>query len=250
MSEAIKNMHNWIKLYYPDMIYTCIIIIAMVYLLVAKKEQRRSIVYPIIVILICILNPFLYQKLLRKMVYWRMFWMIPDAILVSLALTDIIKRCRLKWVKTILFTAAILLVVITGVRVYNRDVFDFTKNPQKVSDNTQKVCDAILSIDEHPRCIIPDGMYTEARQYNGDIELMYGRNADGYINELSEKYKEVHYNMCSDAPNYEYVFEVAHRDGYDFVVCNKNKPVPDEVLQRYGYVGCLDAGEYWVYYDE
>ncbi|MBQ9609884.1 MAG: hypothetical protein IJV15_10640 [Lachnospiraceae bacterium] len=250
MMESIKQMYNWIRAYYPDMIYVSVIIVAALYLFICKKEHRKSIIWPLIVILICILNPVIYKLMLRRMVYWRMFWMIPDAILIAYAVTDIIKRCKSVWSKIILAAGFTVAIAVMGVNVYNRDVFDLTRNPQKVSANTKEVCAAILSVDSHPKCIIPDGMYTEARQYNGDIELMYGRNADGYINELNDRYKNVHYQMQSDTPDYEYVFSIAKEDGYNFVVCNKNKPVPDNILQMYGYVSCLDAGEYWVYYDE
>lgn len=249
MSESLKSMNNWIKLYYPDMIYVCVIVIAAVYLFVYKKEHRKSIIYPLIVILICILNPVLYQKLLSRMVYWRMFWMIPDAVIIAYAVTDIIKRGKTYLVKGMLLAAGVCCIIFTGVRVYDKDVFDWTKNPQKVSADTEAVCDAILAIDKHPKCVIPDGMYCEARQYNGDIELMYGRNAEHYINNLAEKYIPVHFQMQSDNPDYDYVFSVAKEDGYNFVVCSKEKPVNETILIRYGFNGCVDAGNYWVYYD-
>lgn len=250
MADTINQMQNWIKQYYPDIIYVCLIIVAAIYLFVCKKEHRKSLICPIIVILICILNPIIYQKLLSRMVYWRMFWMIPDAILISYAITDIIKKCKPVWIKSLLIIAGICGIIITGVRVYNEELFVRTQNLQKVSANTEKVCDTILAIDKNPKCIIPDGMYCEARQYNGDIELMYGRNAEGYINELSERYMLVHFFMQQDEPDYEYIFSVAKEDGYDFIACQKKKAVPDEILEKFGYDGCADAGEYWVYYSE
>lgn len=250
MTELINQMQNWIKQYYPDTIYVCVIVVAAIYLFVCKKEHRKSIIYPIIVILICILNPVIYQKLLRRMVYWRMFWMIPDAVLISYAITDIIKRSKPVWIKSILLVTAICGIIITGVRVYNKELFIKIQNLQKVSANTEKVCDTILAMDRNPKCIIPDGMYCEARQYNGDIELMYGRNAEGYINELSERYMLVHFFMQQDEPDYEYIFNVAKEDGYNFIVCQKKKAVPGEILEKYGYDRCADAGEYWVYYGE
>lgn len=250
MTEAINQMYNWIRLYYPDMIYVIIMMISVGYLLMCKKEHRKSIMYPVIVILICILNPIIYQKLLSKMVYWRMFWMIPDATIIAYAVTDIIKKCKPVWGKMILLITCMGTIIHVGKNVYNRDVFDRIQNPQKVSADTEAVCDAILAIDKHPRCVMPDGMYAEARQYNGDIELMYGRNAEGYINNLADKYIPVHQQMQAESPDYDYVFSVASEDNYNFIACNKRKPVPDEVLRKYGYVGCLDAGNYWVYYDE
>lgn len=248
MTETINQMYNWIKLYYPDMKYVILIIISMGYICVCKKEHRKSIIYPIIVILVFVLNPIIYQKLLKNMSYWRMFWMIPDAIIISYAITDIIKKCKALWSKVILILACMGMIIFFGKNVYNRDVFDIIKNPQKVSADTETVCEAILAIDKHPRCIMPDGMYVEARQYNGDIELMYGRNADGYINELDDRYMNVHYQMQSETPNYDYVFSVAREDEYSYVVCNKNKPVSDDILQMYGYSSCIDVGNYWVYY--
>lgn len=248
MVESINQMYNWIRAYYPNVIYVVVIVLSAIYLFVCKEKHRKSIIYPTMVILICILNPIIYKLLLSRMVYWRMFWMIPDAILIAYAVTDIIKRCKPIWSKLILIVGFGIAIIAMGINVYNRDVFDRIHNPQKVSANTEAVCDAILSVDAHPRCVIPDGMYAEARQYNGDIELMYGRNAEGYINVLNDRYKNVHYQMQSEMPDYEYVFSVAKEDGYNFVVCNKNKPVPDKILQMYGYVSCLDAGEYWVYY--
>ena len=248
MVESVKEMYNWIKLYYPDMVYVCIMIAAAIYLFVCKKENRRSVISPIIVILICILNPVIYQKLLSRMVYWRMFWMIPDAIIIAYAATDIIKRCNKVTVKMVLLASFISVIVITGVCMYNRENFELIQNPQKVTADTEEVCDAILSIDKHPRCVLPYDMYSEARQYNGDIELMYGRNAEGYINKLDEKYWYVFYELFLDEPNYEYVFSTAAADGYNFIVNTKDKPVEEEVLIKYGYLSSMPAGEYVVYY--
>lgn len=250
MSESIRDMINWLKQYYNDKFYIIITIAALIYLFTVKKEHRKALICPLIVIILCIFNPFLYQKFLIGVSYWRMFWMIPDAMLIAYVITDIIKRLKPIYGKVIILLSFIVLIVCIGTNMYNRELFCKIQNPQKVSPQTKEICDVILSVDKHPKCIIPDGMYIEARQYNGDIELMYGRNAEGYINELPEKYMYVHYYMWTDSPNYEYVFEAAKRDGYNFVVCNKNKPVPDDILDKYGYGDCLDAGGYWVYCKE
>ena len=249
MSLLLSEMINWIKTYYGDAIFLTMAVFSYIYIFVCFKKVRSLIIYPSAFILFLLLNPLLYKYIFKGGRYWRFFWMFPSIIMISVAITMLIKSSKTVYEKLIVSIVFVLLIVIKGTNVYQNGGFEKTDNLFKVNPETQAVCSVILEYDESPRCILPNPIFCEARQYSGDIELMYGRDVQGYIMRAPDDIKKVYACMESEMPDYEYVLSKAFEGRYEFVVTKELKPVDDITLDKYGYNLIQNVDGYNIYYN-
>lgn len=249
MSVLIEEMINWIKLYYGDAIFLTMAFFSYIYLFIYSSKIRTTIIYPSAFLLFLLLNPILYKIIFRAGRYWRFFWMLPNAIIIAAAITLIIKKSNNNIYKIIVLCLVSLFIVIKGTNVYQNAGFVKTQNYYKISANTLAVCDAILEKDKSPKCVMPSTLFCEARQYSGDIELMYGRDVQGYIRGVSEDVRKVYEYMESDNPDYDYILSQSLEGGYGFVVTYDSKPIDDITLDKYGYKLINNVVGYNIYYN-
>lgn len=244
------QIHYWITAYYGNKIYLCFAVAAICLVLFLSKTVREKIVFPYIVTTLIIINPLLYKYLFSKIVYWRLFWMLPLGIVIACAMVLLIKKIKSRIFKCFLFIAFVLCLVTKGTNVYVDSGMIKTQNEQKVSMYVKDVCDYILSIDEHPKCIMPNNMYTEVRQYSGNIEMMYGRNADGFINVIDDVSQRVAEELSAENPNFEYICGQAYIQKFNFIVSPDSKKIPIDILEKYGYVQAKNIDGLDIYYSD
>lgn len=243
MTEAMNNIIAWYSDFYGDGFFLTVAMAAYVYLFVYHKESRRRFLYPLALLVFCIVNPVLYYTIYKNIIYWRLFWMIPDGVIIAWAITLLVRDCGKKWEKAAVLVFVCGIVLIKGTSVYKNGEFTTWQNPEKVAQEVVDVCDIMLGIEEEPRCILPQTLYCEARQYSGDIKMMYGRNVNGYIVWQSQEQMDMFYNMESEAPDFNYILSQAQAMGYDFVVTYDRNVISDDILSQYQYyeAGCVDG---------
>lgn len=249
IEESNKIIGQWIQEYYYDWEYLLVIAIAFVYLFIVCKGLRYRWLLPIVAILFIVVNPILYQYVFSKIVYWRLFWMLPSSLLIATAIVVFIKRQRLVWKKWLLLLATSGLIVTQGYSVFGYGNFESVQNWEKISQETIEVCDVMLEIDENPRAIVSQNLFSEIRQYAPKIELMYGRNAYGYIREIEGNALDIHHHMLADERDYAYILSRAIDCKYNFVVVEKDKEIQGEKLSNYEYKECGRSENYIVYYN-
>lgn len=249
MIETFNIILNFIYRYYGEGIFLILAIMSYVYLMIKCIDLRGKILYPIGLILFCIVNPILYKFIFSHIIYWRLFWIMPDAIIIALAAVKLMQECSGRVKKSILLTVYAAIIILLGQNAFTHAEYIMVENQYKISAETIEICDIILEISDEPRCIMPESIFSEVRQYSGDIEMMYGRNADEYISEISGPYKAIYKLMESDSPNYETILAKAEFDGYNFVVCEEAKPIEQSLLDIYGFEEVDRTKENIVYYD-
>ncbi len=249
MSICITEMINWIKDYYGDAIFLTMALFSCAYLYVYSTKVKKAIIYPSAFILFLLLNPVLYKLIFKAGRYWRFFWMLPNAILIASAITFLVIKSEKKINKIIVIAIFSIFIVVKGTNVYQNAGFVKTQNMYKLSEDTVAVCDVILEYDSSPRCIMPSTLFCEARQYNGNITLLYGRDVQGYIMGVSDDIRSVYSSMESETPDYSFILEKATDGGYGFVVTYDSKPIEDNVLDTYGYNIIQSTNGYKIYYN-
>ena len=249
MSILIEEMINWIKLYYGDAIFLTMAFFSYIYLYIYNSKIRKTIIYPSAFLLFLLLNPILYKFIFRAGRYWRFFWMLPNAIIIATAITLIAKKSDKRIHKVIVISLVTLFIIVKGANVYQNAGFVKAQNLYKVDANTQAVCDAILEYDKSPKCVMPSTLFCEARQYSGDIELMYGRDVQGYIRGVSDDVRKVYESMESDNPDYDYILSQSLEGGYGFVITYDSKSIDDTILDKYGYNLINNVVGYNIYYN-
>lgn len=247
MRAWLQPIIDWITAYYGDKWYLLFVVIAYLYLLFATKDSRKRFVYPCMLIGFLVLNPVLYQYVYTKIVYWRLFWLFPNGLVIAYATVLFMKRRKHIAAKLLAPVVLVCLIVAKGTNMYTHAGLAPKANMEKVSVQTKEVCDMVLALSDHPRMIAAFDLCSEIRQYSGDIELMYGRNAEGYINLLDDISMRVANEMRSETPDFEFIFMQAVAKKYEFVVVESYKSVDGAILNRYGYTLASSVGGYNVY---
>lgn len=248
MSGVIETISRWIKLFYGDGFFVLLAVFAYVYLFFCVKETRKRILFPVLLLCVVVFNPILYKYIFYRIIYWRLFWMLPNSIAIAYAVVKLLQdKSVIK--KGIILGVFSVMLVVKGTNVFDNGGFGPIQNVYKIADEVVEVCDVVLALDESPRCIMPSPLYCEVRQYSGDIELMYGRDIEGYINsrEVKQEFRDVHAELVKEIPNYDYVLSVAKDNGYDFVIVDHNKPITNNVLEVYGYVLISSSDAFDIY---
>lgn len=244
INEITENVY----MYYGDAVFLIAAIMSYVYLLVKSEDLRGKLLYPIGLIMFCVVNPVLYKLVFSEIIYWRLFWMFPDAIIIAAASTKLLKNLVKKWQKILLFAALMLMILLTGKNAFLNADYVIAENWHKIPNEIKEVCDIILEIDDEPSCIMPEALYSDVRQYSGDIEMLYGRNAiDRFIIKSNVASKRIYLELNKEDTDYDYVFAMSSTQNCNFVVLEE--AVDDEIAAGYGYELIEDTDKYYIYYN-
>ncbi len=249
MREAAKTILNYIKDYYPDRMYLLVFLFALCYIFITNKKLRNKLIVPMLVIMLVVINPVLYKLVFRKLIYWRFFWIFSDVLIISYVITDLVRKSDKVWVKIWISCFCAAVIALSGVNIFRSGVFVKAQNKEHLDAHTKAVCDAMLAISDEPKCIVPLELTWEARQYNGDIQMMYGRNADGYINRVDPACDLVQESIAAGV-GFDYVFTMAGMHGYPFVVTLAWKQPEEALVSKFGYTKCFEDEMYALYYSK
>lgn len=251
MLDAIKTMINWFQAYFADGFFLILAIPSYIYLFITSKNVRVRLLLPIAMVVFCLINPLLYKLVLEKTIYWRLFWMIPDAIIIAIAVTSLIKRCNSDWLKLVILGGMTVLIMAKGTNAFVYGNFTKVQNWVKLAGSTVTVCDTIREIETSPKVLFPRSLYCEVRQYAPEIEMMYGRNGDGYIYWCPPECLLTIWQMENREPNFAFIFKQAGLSDCDFVVLEEAKAVVVDsgILEQYQYTEVARTSGYVIYYN-
>lgn len=223
-------------------------LLSCVYLYVTSPKDRIRVVYPILIAVVLALNPFSTSLLFSSMSYWRFLWMVPDGVLIAFFFVKLIRSGKRKREMAVIFTSLMLILVISGTYVYGEGKFTKAMTPDKLDRGIKGVCDLMLELDDNPRAIMRDKYLCATRQYSGDIELYYGRNIHWYIT-YHDWIHEHYYKMLeSRNPNYDKLLALCVDEDLNFIVTYANKPIPENVLEEYGFREIAGKDNSIIYY--
>ncbi len=248
MEEAMYQITHWCQEYYGDGFFLMMAIVSYIYLFAHGKNEKKRLIYPIALLVFCVLNPLLYFLVFYQIIYWRMFWVIPDALVIACAVTKLVKASEKMLDKVLILVMVLAFLIYNGTNVYENGGFTFIQNPEKVDQPVKEVCDIMLELEDSPRCILPRPLLTQARQYSGQIQTMYGRNVQGYILDANEDQWGMFYKMESGTVNFNFIFRVASEQGYHFVVTYEWHEALKSVLEKYHFREVDVVGDYRIYY--
>jgi hypothetical protein len=253
--EAVKNIMDTITYYfdcfYGNGRYLALLLAAVAGLFILSKKDRK-LIYPILILILVIANPVLYRYVFNKLVFWRLFWMIPEVLIIALAATRMIMTLEKKWEKTIGLVLVSAIIILLGQNGFKNGGFAPAENAYKIPQSAADVYDAILEKDDSPRAIMPLQLLYYARMYDGSIETMYGRDVEGtYIVYSDQRRKDMYAQIESEDPDYRYIISTAYDQGYNFVVISSEKIQPDPAcLAEFGYEDMGVVNGYRILYRE
>lgn len=121
---------------------------ALLYLLVIKdKKDKDVLAYLGVIILILFFNPATFwligKKVLGDQSYCRMLWTVPQVIVMAYAGSDIVLKQAEKAKQYLVCITCILMLMVSGRLIYNRDNFSLRDNFYGLSDEVVEIAKAI-----------------------------------------------------------------------------------------------------------
>lgn len=247
MIDTIKALINYLnQYYYGHRKYLLLAVLCGLYLLICEKQIRKKFIIPLSLIVLVVINPILYEKVFVHIVYRRLFWLFSDVILVNLTIVSIIKKYGNKLIKVFMFVISCSLIVILGKYQYiHTDMFNPTVSLEKLPKGVVEVCDYLLSVDQHPKCIMDQQISNYVRQYSADISMLFGRDATGYIMPISAEAKQVYDDLMKG--RFAKVLQYANDHNYYFLVTEEDTVIDPLILDAYGFKQTFICGQYIVY---
>ena len=250
MKEILQTFYDYTVQFFGDGVYLVLAVIAGVFLMFTDKKKYGKIIWPSLLILFVIYNPWVYKYILDRSRFWRMFWTIPFVLIAGLGFMELLKSCNGTFKKLFITFAMLLVIYLCGSNVFEGVGQGKNTNAYRLTQETIEVADVMLKYDDSPKCIIPRSLYTAIRQYSGEIHPMFGRNMDGYMYDAGELEQKIFEEMLEDEPDYGYILYHARRLRYDFVVVDSSKPIYGELAEEYGYSLLEDQRDYMIYFNE
>ncbi len=248
MEAAMNEITYWYQQYYGDGFFLMMAMVCYIYLYAHEKKERKRFLYPAALLVFCVANPLLYFLVFHQIIYWRLFWLVPDALVIAYTVTKLVQASGKMASKLLVLLMTGALLVINGTNVYQKGGFTLIQNPEKVEKPVKEVCDFMLELEESPRCILPAPFLWQARQYSGKIQTMYGRNVQGYILDANEDQWGMYYEIESGQADYDFIFRRASELGYEFVVIYEWNEVEKSVPGVYNYQEAALIDDYRIFY--
>ena len=242
MLDSLSIMKDWIHKYYGNGWFLIIAVVCYVFLFCESKEWKQKLVYPVLFLLFIMLNPLLYKVLFKSTRYVRWFWMLPNLYVVAAAIIRMLQKLNRKWEQVLIFIGFSVASF-----AYYSEKYTKTQNEYKLDQEIVDICDIILERDSDPKCIFGYPLYNRVRQISGDIKMLYGRDANGYILRATDLQKEIFNQMMSASPDYNRILEVAVQENCEFITTPKDKAISEEILHTYLFEKIAETNNYVVY---
>lgn len=255
MNEIMEITEKMLWLYTGDCWYFLIFLVCAGYLF-SKNKARSEIRFinhymiGIGFIYICpVTAKIIMDYCIGKSVYWRMFWLLPMAMVVALAVTFIASEMDSKVHKNLFVLAILLLLIFSGNFMYSKDVFTKSVNAYKLPEDIFSVCDMIEDHAENNRitAVFPTEFLPYVRQYDANIYLPYGRRVETETSPSSDARKLFDVMNQTDK-SAEELAQLAKQNGCQYIVVSKEDAVNNN-LSDGDFKAVADSGNYIIYYD-
>ncbi len=247
-AAAFSKVLRWLDSYASDRALIIMTLVSLALLAVLSRDDRRRIFWPMVIGAVVILNPVLYYYIYYRIIYWRLFWLLPDTVIIALACVRLLERLPARFIRIPVFVLLCALIMFLGRYTYGESSFTKNVNPEGVSDATHAVADYLLSREESPLCLVESSLYMDIRQYDGNIRLVYGRNAEGYITRAKRSARRAAAAMRKEKTPYRRVLKFAVSRKCSYIVVDKTDPIPKALRDKYKYEKVRTIFDYIVYH--
>ncbi|MBO5303762.1 MAG: MBL fold metallo-hydrolase [Lachnospiraceae bacterium] len=222
----------------------------------AEADKRFLFIgYTLLFFIICFFP--LTAKVIMKLlgnggnVYWRMFWLLPTAIVTAYTAVQILMQMETKVKRYALLALMLVVIAMTGTFVYNDAIFDPKQNNYKLPNDTIQICD-IIEADakangvESKKLIVPNELLTTIRQYDATILMPYGNEVVKGNKAQNDNSANIYRLMNTEPKNWEAICWYAGIEGCNYIAY----PIDDAVtaaLEGLGYAKIGNNEKYNVF---
>lgn len=201
-----------------------IYVICLIYLFFRDRDKRRLIVYPSVILMVVMINPFFYWKisapLLEHYGYSRDLWMLPVIPVISMTLADIFSDVR-SWITA----AAVSAISIAAFRTVGGYVYTFKnasggyetgfspcKNLYKLPQEAVDIDYYLRQMDQDPKIIADTSISTYIRLIDPEVKTAWGRN------NTNSGDSSVYLANKGEDFDWDKAYYLASMEGYEFYV--------------------------------
>lgn len=182
-------------------------------------------------------------------VYWRMFWILPIAIVLAYTGTKLISSISQGKIfkKLVAVVMSVLLIALAGNSVFHLLNNDVDLGKTKLPLEIEGICvavkeDAKIRMEEEVKVIVPDEFVCYIRQYDGTIKMPYGRR-------VGNRNQKLHDLMNNSSLNAKGLLKRVRKRNCNYMVYNiTDYPKADKKLKRQELELIATIGKYGVYY--
>ena len=235
------SFFNACKEYFSNTVMVPLFVIALIWLW--KKwniEKRYTLIIVGVISVFCVFNGGIYyiiDKLNEGDTYYRFFWILPIALLVAMAWTDIFVKVKKEGQYMMLLTLFVGCFVFSSRPLTNW--INTPGNVYQVDDEVIEVSDALMELTEGKSTTIIENknIRNELRQYNAKIGFAE--------NESIELSNLLHFNDLNNlSKKMMYYLEENHSE---YVVLEKGKPNSCRLIETTGADCVAETDNYYIY---
>ena len=255
MSNSLMySVETW-KGYWGDGFSGWLLIVCLVILIGFSLKNKKVLtaffagILSIVLLFIPLTKQFV-SRFGEDPIYWRLLWIVPNVVIVSLALTLIIDRFRSLKVR---IPAVIVMIILIGLVNKGHSVsetFVFAENIEQLPQYIIDCADIVLSNpDERHYVGTDDLMGSYIRVYAPEIRLPYGRAGDG---RNSKPVTLELYQMCAFPDYYLDVLPgTAETVGVNYLILQVTREDADRIMAESGWEKAGSSDPFTVYrFDE
>lgn len=257
MTTVLDTVNSMYNNYNGTGMQMALFFACIIYLWVQKKEKDRRFLfvgYTLLFFIICffpVTAKIIMKVCIGESVYWRMFWLLPTAVISAYTAVEIIMQMEKKSRRYLLLAGMLAVIVLTGTNVYNGAIFDRKQNNYKLPQDVVDICD-IIEKDaaangiEDKKLITVNDLVSSVRQYDANINMPYGNNAIKGLKIDGDSAKQIFRIMSSDTKNWEALAYYAALENCNYLAYNADDAAA-QTLETLQYEKIGANANYYVY---
>ncbi len=231
--------------------YWILYAVSLLYLFCFEPEKRKTFVYPSIFAVVLLFNPVVFGLIWMRISYshWRLFWMIPVTGTICTAGVSLVCRMSSEIRRIAAGAAVILLLAAAGRNVYQTDYCRFEKahNLFRLPEEAVAAASILLEQEEQPRAVVTSGLFCYLRQYSADIQMLYGRDTQGYIHRIEDESMAVYRMLDEEHPDFGRIGDEMMRLDYSYLVLWDGGKYDTEKMNADGFEKLGETGIYTIW---
>lgn len=241
MWETWKEMFQFLQGYYNNGIVLWIYIASLLTIMFwGGKRLRKLIGWPVLALMVIVFNPVFYRYVWQKCFYygyWRIFWLFPVAFVIGAAAIVWYEKIKQQKKQLVFLLVLIFLIGCNGKNMFVKQMFyTDTRNAYKLPQEAIDVADALLELDTEPRVVMCSELYSYVRQYSTDIKMMYGRNAEGYIDGGNDRSREIVVKLGqAEYADWSRIAELMRQEQCKYLVVSGNNNYLQQNMEKYSF---------------
>ena len=129
-----------------------------------------------------------WKKLIEEHVYWRSYWLLPSIPMFAYVFTELVWMTKQR-MRVAVIAAGTAAAVCGGGNMYSQKsgFFSRAENAYKIPGVSCRIAEYLVENVGETKALVPDSLYCYLRQYSAKINLVYGRNIDGFTSVVTSK---------------------------------------------------------------